>query len=97
MSDCSKILENILSNPLATIGDESIVKLKHFFNGYCLGAGIDPHFDTVMSGFQTWVSDKFGTDASLHWTDVIYYVGGDFDYAGFQRLKELWSEYKTDH
>jgi hypothetical protein len=96
MNECSNVLDHILENPLTTIGDESIVKLKYFFDGYCMGAGVNWNDDPMLSRFQLWIAERHNTDSSLHWADVVFYIGGNFEYATFQRLKVLWAEFKTE-
>ncbi|WP_051588735.1 hypothetical protein [Ruminococcus sp. NK3A76] len=57
----TELLQSIKNKPGAYLGEKSILRLKHFMDGYCLAteyAGIDFDLDTYYA-FAEWLRTKY--------------------------------------
>lgn len=97
--DIARLLAKIHSRPGVYLGTKSLIKLKHFMDGffealYLCGDTDEKSVSPYPEGFQEWIAMKYDITSTHHWSSIITFHSVNDEEAFdtfFGLLHEFWT------
>jgi hypothetical protein len=94
----SELFEQVLERPAMYVGQESVVRISAFVEGYWYAkwaCGEDVR-DDLYRGFTAWTAKRFRIESAHSWEDIILFMALGESRA-YEMTVELWGEYKAQY